>query len=141
FGCEDACKTVMVELLVMDQWCNWSKSWATVYVEDVVPAKKLISLDDVTITCDAYAKYYKPVLDLATEAGSSEEDPTVFNHLDNLLGGYSVAWENNQGQPTDMQGNVLPEEFNVINTYCEDSVKEIKYQDTLHDNQIVWKTR
>ena len=141
FGCEDACGPVMVEVLVMDQWCNWSKSWVTVYVEDKIPPKSLITLDDVTITCDAYAKYYKPILDLATEAGSSEVDPTVFNHLDNLLGGYSVAWENNQGQPTDMQGNVLPEKFNVINTYCEDSVKEIKYQDTLHDNQIVWKTR
>lgn len=141
FGCEDACKTVMVEILVMDQWCNWSKSWATVYVEDAIPAKKLITLDDVTITCDAYAKYYKPVLDLAAEAGSSDVDPAVFNHLDNLLGGYTVAWENDQGQPTDMQGNVLPEEFNVIDSYCEDSVKKIKYQDTLHDNQLVWKTR
>lgn len=141
FGCEDACKPIMVEVLVMDQWCNWSKSWVTINVEDLTTSRQLVELDDVTITCDAYAKYYKPILDLAIEVGDSQEDPTIFQHLDNLLGGYSVAWANELGQPTDMEGNVLPEEFNVINTRCEDAIKEIKYQDTLHDNQIVWKTR
>lgn len=141
FGCEDVCQTIMVEILVMDQWCNWSKSWAAVYVEDAIPAKKLITLDDVSISCDAYAKYYKPVLDLASEAVSSDVDQAVFNHLDNLLGGYTIAWENDKGQPTDMAGQVLPEKFNVIDTYCEDTFKEVKYQDTLHDNRVVWKTR
>src|SRR5690606_33956423 len=114
FGCEDACKPIMVEVLVMEQWCNWSKSWVTINVEDLTTSRQLVELDDVTITCDAYAKYYKPILDLAIEVGDSQEDPTIFQHLDNLLGGYSVAWANELGQPTDMEGNVLPEEFNVI---------------------------
>src|SRR5690606_13066063 len=102
FGCEDACKTVEVEILVMDQWCNWSKSRATVYVEDNVAAKKLTTLDDVTLTCDAYSKYYKSIIDLASEAGDSDKDPAVFKHLDNLLGGYTAVWENDHGQPVDM---------------------------------------
>ncbi|WP_236981147.1 hypothetical protein, partial [Membranihabitans maritimus] len=27
FKCEDACEEPMVELLVMDYWCNWGKAW------------------------------------------------------------------------------------------------------------------
>lgn len=141
FGCEDACTDVMVEILVMDPWCNWSKSWATVYVEDGIPPKKLVTLDDITITCDAYSKYYKSVLDLAEQVGSSDQDPALFEHLDNLLGGYTISWANNKGQPVDMNGTVLPEDFNVLNTFCEDTLKELRYQDTVHDNEIVWKTR
>lgn len=141
FGCEDACQTVQVELLVMDQWCNYSISRATIYVREDVPAKKLVDLDDITITCDAYAKYYKPVLDLAIQSGSSDQDETVFKHLDNLLGGYQAVWENEKGEPVHMNGDVLPTAFSVVNTVCTDSVKEIRYQDTAHDNTIVWRTR
>ena len=141
FGCEDVCKTVDVEILVMDEFCNWSKSWVTVYVEDKIPAKRLVVLEDVTLTCDAYSKYYKPVIDLAVEAGNNTVDPAVFDHLDNLLGGYTIAWENELGQPTDMDGNVFPSEFNVLNTYCDNSTKVVEYQDTLHDGRVVWKTR
>ncbi|WP_236981196.1 hypothetical protein, partial [Membranihabitans maritimus] len=34
FKCEDACEEPMVELLVMDYWCNWGKAWVLVDVED-----------------------------------------------------------------------------------------------------------
>ncbi|MDH3651536.1 MAG: hypothetical protein OEQ53_17770, partial [Saprospiraceae bacterium] len=37
FSCEDACGPVTVELLVMDYWCNWSKAWTDVWVEDKTP--------------------------------------------------------------------------------------------------------
>ncbi len=141
FGCEDVCQDVMVEILVMDQWCNWGKSWTTVRVEDKVEPKLLQRLEDVTLSCDAYNKYYKSVVDLAVEAGNSENDSAVYANLDNLLGGYNIAWENSNGEPVNMNGDLLPADFSVLNTICGDSLKEIKYQDTLHDGEIVWKTR
>ena len=37
FDCTDACGPVTVEILVMDYWCNWSKAWTDVWVEDKTP--------------------------------------------------------------------------------------------------------
>src|SRR5699024_3840189 len=135
FGCEDACGEVQVELLVMDQWCNWETSIVTIYVEDDNRISNIQTLDDISISCDAYDKYYKSVLDMAIESGDSDEDPLVFRHLDNLLGGYELSDQNNQGQAVDEKGNLLPQYFNVLNTVCKDTLRDIRYQETGGDGE------
>lgn len=141
FGCEDACGPVEVELLVMDQWCNWGTSIVTVYVEDDNRISNIQALDDISISCDAYDKYYKSVLDMALESGDSDSDPLVFRHLDNLLGGYTLAERDNQGRAVDDEGNLLPQYFNVLNTVCKDTMREIRYQETDATGESVWKSK
>ncbi|NND07657.1 MAG: T9SS type A sorting domain-containing protein [Saprospiraceae bacterium] len=80
FCCEDACQDVTVELLVMDYWCNWSKCWTTVRVEDKTPPKVVCELYDVTVTCSSYKTYYAGAVDLALEG--------EFDSLQNVLGRY-----------------------------------------------------
>ena len=48
FDCEDACSEVTVEILVMDYWCNWSKCWTKVLVEDKTPVTVVHEVDDRT---------------------------------------------------------------------------------------------
>ncbi|WP_236969892.1 malectin domain-containing carbohydrate-binding protein [Membranihabitans marinus] len=139
FGCEDICQDVMVEILVMDQWCNWGKSWATVRVEDNVEPVVLQKLDDISISCDAYDKYYKSIVELAAEAGSSEDDSILFAQLDELLGTYTIAWADQQNRPTHMDGSLMDVSFDYYNTFCADSTVTTTYSDTTHDGYIDWK--
>ena len=92
FCCSDACQNVMVELLAMDYWCNWSKCWTTVYVEDKTPPKVVSDLYDVNMTCTSYKKYYEGAV-LSAQEGD-------FTALDSLLGGYDkVRYDQYGGLP------------------------------------------
>jgi hypothetical protein len=80
FCCEDACQEVTVEILAMDYWCNWSKCWTTVRVEDKTPPEVVCDLFDVTMTCNAYKTYYE---DAVNQALNGE-----FEDLQSVLGTY-----------------------------------------------------
>ena len=67
FCCEDACQNVMVELLVMDYWCNWSKCWTMVSVEDKNPPKITHELPDITLTCSGYNALYAEAVESALQ--------------------------------------------------------------------------
>lgn len=126
FDCEDACKSVTVEMLVMDYWCNWSKSWDEIWVEDKTPpqvAKEII--DETFISCKSYrdAKYtYKGVphdvnideiVSLAM-AGESE----AFAFLDSIFGGYRKAWKGEYNTYVDASGTEIDCDFTFFDSSC-----------------------
>jgi len=84
FCCEDACTSVMVEVLAMDYWCNWSKCWTTVNVEDKTPPTIVSDLYDVTMNCSSYKAYYAEAVNLAS-AGE-------FDSIQKLLGSYDQVY-------------------------------------------------
>src|SRR5690606_37648079 len=146
FKCLDACEEVTAELLVMDYCCNWGIGWSDVLVEDKSNARVHKPLADLDITCEAYNIFYKDVVEAAAALGEngSENDTTgIFAELDALLGGYIKAWVNTQGQATDIDGNLLPDDelyFDYYNITCyEDSVEEKIAVDN-HDGTIGWIT-
>ena len=59
FCCEDACQEVVIEVLAMDYWCNFARSWATVKVEDKSVPEVRHRLPDLEISCYAYNHYYR----------------------------------------------------------------------------------
>ena len=79
FCCADACQDVMVELLAMDYWCNWSKCWTTVFVEDKTPPVVVCDLFDINMSCTSYKQFYEYAV-LDAQQGD-------FTALDSLLGG------------------------------------------------------
>jgi hypothetical protein len=126
FCCEDACQDVTVELLVMDYWCNWSKCWTTVRVEDKTPPEVVSELYDVTITCSSYKTYYAPAVELAL-AGD-------FDSLQSVLGRYDKVSRDSYGK--------VPAKttYTVYDLNCDSSLVE---KDTLvYDDHLgyIWKT-
>ncbi|MDH3246318.1 MAG: hypothetical protein OEM26_16965, partial [Saprospiraceae bacterium] len=105
FCCEDACQIVTVELLVMDYWCNWSKCWTDVYVEDKTPAEPVYDLFDISISCNSYETFYA---DAVAQAQAGD-----FTAIDSLLGTYDKV-------SYDQYGN-LPDktEFTVYDLLCD----------------------
>ncbi|MCB0685815.1 MAG: hypothetical protein KDC53_04800, partial [Saprospiraceae bacterium] len=125
FCCEDACQDIMVELLVMDYWCNWSKCWTTVRVEDKTPPIVINDLADVSITCSAYEQFYASSVHLAQQG--------IFDSLQIKLGGYDHI---SKRQST----TVGVDNYQLLNLVC-DSVL-VTYDSLVYDEHAgyVWKT-
>ncbi len=126
FCCEDACQTVMVELLAMDYWCNWSKCWTTVYVEDKTPPMVVAELADVSISCTAYEKFYAGAVDKAING--------QFEDLQNLLGRYDKV-------TYDAYGKVPgPSIFSVSDVLCDSAI--VRKDSLVYDEHLgyIWKT-
>ncbi|MBX2817926.1 MAG: T9SS type A sorting domain-containing protein, partial [Saprospiraceae bacterium] len=116
FGCEDLCSEVTVEMLVMDYWCNWSKTWTEVTIEDKTAPSVLQSLTDtVEISCFAYENDAHYAVDgvaglltleelFALAAGGSA---SAQDSVDALLGSYQGAWLTAAGTYEDANGNAL----------------------------------
>ncbi len=138
FSCEDACGPVTVEILVMDYWCNWSKAWTDVWVEDKTPVSVEKDVVDGTIYCATYksARYAYPgevhpvsleyIVDLAK---GGEQD--AFDLLDEILGGYCKAW-------VDPYGNYVDENWEEIDCditfsdstcYCSSYYEQVRVYD------------
>ncbi len=128
FSCADACGAVQVEILVMDYWCNWSKCWTDVWVEDKTPVSIGKDVSDVDIYCGSYrADRYGlgglpaslEEIVAAAEAGSAE----AFDSLDAILGGYKKAWLDNSGNYVDGAGNLIDCDitFSDDSCFCEDA--------------------
>ncbi len=135
FSCEDACGPVTVEILVMDYWCNWSKAWTKVWVEDKTPVSIGKDVyDEVEISCYTYkqGKYDYPgevhpvslqwIVDLAKTGDQEAQDS-----LDAILGGYRKAW-------VDPYGNYVDEDWNPID--CEITFNDYVCSCYVRDTQI-----
>ncbi len=141
FDCEDACEEVMVELLVMDYWCNWSKCWTWVKVEDKTPVTIAHEVADQEITCAAYkkSKYYygdepHPVSIEYIVEQAKTGDADALAALDERFGGYEKVWKDEYGNiPDATYGYYLDEHCT-----CETIEKKVKE----HDPHLgyVWKT-
>ncbi|MBK8504468.1 MAG: T9SS type A sorting domain-containing protein [Saprospiraceae bacterium] len=126
FCCEDACQEVTVEVLAMDYWCNWSKCWTTVKVEDKTPPEVVCELFDATVSCSAYKTYYEPAVELAL-AGD-------FDSLQSVLGRYDKVKKDQYGAVAEKTS------YTIYDLKC-DSSKVTK--DTLvYDEHLgyIWKT-
>ncbi len=126
FCCEDACEEVVVEVLAMDYWCNWSKCWTTVKVEDKTPPEVVCELFDVTVSCASYKTYYQDAVEMAL-AGD-------FDSLQSVLGTYDKV-------QFDDYDNVPPKtSFDIYELNCDSNLVE---KDSLvYDEHLgyVWKT-
>ncbi len=113
FDCEDVCEPVTVEILVMDFWCNYSKAWTTVWVEDKSIPKVEKELDDLEITCATFREHGTFVFngqpssleDIAYAA--AEGDKEANDILNDTWGTYLTAW-------VDEHGNLVDEDWNLI---------------------------
>ena len=142
FDCEDACEEVMVEILVMDYWCNWSKCWTWVKVEDKTPVTFGHEVDEsLEITCAAYkkSKYYigdEPhavSLEYIVDAAKSGDEDALAA-LDERFGGYEKVWKDEYGNvPEPTYGYYLDEKC-----ICETIDKQVKEYD--EHLGYVWKT-
>ena len=125
FSCEDLCDTVTVELMVMDYWCNWNKTWTKVWVEDKTPITVARELDDeVEISCYAYhdANYSlgnqpASLHEIVDRAHSGDEEALAV--LDLTFGTYQKAWLGNHGNFIDKNGNDIESEIEFINKQCD----------------------
>jgi hypothetical protein len=132
FDCTDACGSVVVEILVMDYWCNWSTAWTEVWVEDKVPAKVVKEVEDVDITCKIYKtpKYalegqnnplsIASIIDLA-----KEKDAVALGALDAIFGGYQKVWKGPYGNYLDENGEEVMEYIPFVDSSCYCEIKEI----------------
>ncbi len=123
FCCSDACQEVVVELLAMDYWCNWSKCWTTVYVEDKTPPKVVSDLYDINMTCTSYKQFYENAVLKAQEGD--------FTELNDLLGGYDkVSFD---------QYNNLPAKtpFQYYNVLCDSIL--VKRDSLVYDEHLGYK--
>ncbi|MBK8504717.1 MAG: T9SS type A sorting domain-containing protein [Saprospiraceae bacterium] len=126
FCCEDACQDVMVEVIAMDYWCNWSKCWTTVRVEDKTPPEVVCELYDVSVTCSAYKTYYAPAVEMALQGN--------FDSLQSALGRYDKVTKDSYGQTN------AKTTYTLYDLSCDSNLVE---KDTLvYDEHLgyVWKT-
>lgn len=120
FTCDDACQDIEVELLVIDNWCNFSSTRATVKVRDKQPISIVQDLKStVEMNCTSYNSYYSEIVNRAVLMNDRPDtDPErikAFAELDSVLGGYVSVWQNLDGQMmTDDGKTVIPSEHNVI---------------------------
>ena len=125
FSCEDACQAVTVEILVMDYWCNWSKAWTDVWVEDKTPVDIVKDVaTEFDITCKAYREDVytfngvpASIEEIVEAAGEGDED--AYAALDAIFGGYQKAWINPYGDYVDAAGEEIVCDFYFYDSDCE----------------------
>ncbi|NND34124.1 MAG: T9SS type A sorting domain-containing protein, partial [Saprospiraceae bacterium] len=123
FCCEDACQSVMVEVLAMDYWCNWSKCWTTVYVEDKTPPKVISDLYDVTVSCSGYQSYYAEAVEMA-QLGQ-------YDSLQRLLGSYDQVHLDKYGKVADKTS------FKIIDLNCDSTL--VKRDSLIYDEHLGYR--
>ncbi|NND08847.1 MAG: tandem-95 repeat protein [Saprospiraceae bacterium] len=137
FDCSDACGPVTVELLVMDYWCNWSKSWTEVWVEDKTPVKIVRDVDpEVEISCSTYKSEGLDVLVDLAQSG----DEQAMAELDSYFGGYEKGWVDPYGNYVDAEGNPIERSItyvDVASCTCTTEMVQVRaYDDHLG---YIWK--
>lgn len=139
FCCEDACKEVIVELLVVDHNCNYSKAWITVKVEENKEPAKVSDFSDLPISCNAISQYNN-VIEAAKSAGNSVENAAAFRKLDKIFGSVVVGWEGTSSVSpiVDEKGNPIDTEWKYESSECYFEYKNKKVAVEGHDGEIEW---
>ena len=143
FTCADACQEPEVELLVLDQCCNFGIGRTSVQLEDQGTARIIRKLPDLEISCEAYNMFYKDIVDAgaALNEGSNPDSADIYTALDNAFGAYVLTWVDNQNRPVDINGQLLSEaelNFNYRNVSCSEKTSTEKVEVINHDNQVEW---
>ncbi len=122
--CADVCQLVTVELLVMDYWCNWSRSWSDLWVEDKSPIEIGRELTPaIEISCKSFKEQRQDLqgesvslADIVQEAQAGNDD--AYAVLDDVFGGYQKAWRGPHGDLVDSDGRSLPDILVYPDSLC-----------------------
>ncbi len=133
FCCEDVGKSIMVEIMVIDQFCNVDKCWGFVNVEDKLAPIVVEKLPDLSISCNAYAELYQEMFEnrdthLVRQSfgrysfdlgnpGTFEMQDILCSDLDTrvLMGPFS------NGLVSDNCGSTVEERYTLPSGDCEDN--------------------
>ncbi|MBX2817589.1 MAG: T9SS type A sorting domain-containing protein [Saprospiraceae bacterium] len=136
FDCTDACESVTVEVLAIDYWCNWSRGWTEVWVEDKTPVE--IAKDvttEITISCKTFKDLGLDSTIPAAEGG----DAAALASLESTFGGYVKAWKDAHGNLIDGAGDELDCDIALEDSvcYCRDTMVQLR----VHDEHLgyIWK--
>src|SRR5690625_3951159 len=146
FTCEDACEVVPNELLVIDYCCNVGIGPSETHVIDNSQPRVAKRLQNLTVSCEAYADYLEDIVAAAAAYEDSDQDTTnAFDALEAALGGYLFAGFDNQGRPVGTDGSLLPDSvltFEFKNITCNDTGDslELKTETEKGDHGIISTT-
>ncbi len=146
-GCEDACGPVTVELLVMDYWCNWSKTWTEVWVEDKRPIEVARDVAGETfISCKVFIedRYDYPGEDHPKSIAylvdrGKEGDSVALARLDAIFGGYQKVWLDPYNRYVNIHGHDIETDISFYDSTCMCSsyLERVRVYDD--HNQGQWK--
>ncbi len=129
FDCSDACGLTQVELLAIDYWCNWSKGWTDVWIEDKSPIQVAKDVnEDIEISCITFKETgLDKVVDSAI---AGEADAKAI--LDSIFGGYEKAWVDPYGTYVDAEGNPIEQTLSYVDRRqctCTTTVVQVEVYD------------
>ncbi len=147
FSCEDACSKVTVEVLAIDYWCNWSKAWMDVWVEDKTPVSVVKDVTDTEISCRTYKdnRYEFPgeqhpvsIEYIVEQAKTGSSD--AYASLDGIFGGYCKAWVDAHGNYVDAEWNEIDCDITLSDSICE--IRDTFVKTRVYDEHYgyIWKT-
>jgi hypothetical protein len=130
----------------MDYWCNWSKAWTEVWVEDKTPVTVAKDVVDAEVTCATYkdARYgYADELHpvsleyIVSQAEAGEQ--TAFDSLDAIFGGYCKAWVDPYGNYVDADGVEIDCDITFTDSRCTCVKKDTQIR--VYDEHLgyIWK--
>lgn len=79
---------------------------------------KIIKLGDVTISCEAYEKNYRQIVENAAKNNSPKWNAAAKLHLDAAFGTYKTAWIRNSDWIIDKYGKKLPTHKSIKDIEC-----------------------
>lgn len=139
FTCEDACKEIEVEVLVIDASCNWRIERSRVKVQEKQPVQIIQEVEEeISLNCSSYGTSYAEVVEAAARYNNYPEGDkdriAAFRALDSLLGGYKNVWQDLDGRLSDSRGeSIVPSEHKIRlqQDQCEllSERKQIEYFD------------
>lgn len=96
----------------------------TALAADAPWGPKIIKLGDVTISCEAYEKYYRDIVEDAAKNNSPKWNAAAKSRLDEAFGTYKTAWIKSSTWIMDMYGKKLPTHKSIHDIKCETKYKK-----------------
>ncbi len=147
FSCEDACGPVQVEVLAMDYWCNWSRSWTEVWVEDrTAPQIVQDVTEEESISCKTFkderihypGELHRVSLAYVVDQAQAGEEAAL-QLLDSVLGGYSKAWLDAYGNYRAASGEIIDRQISLVDSICVCTTYQTKVRVYDQHHGYVWK--
>src|SRR5690606_19251744 len=95
--------------------------------EEATWGPKIIKLGDISISCEAYEKYYRDIVEDAAKNNSPKWNAAAKSRLDEAFGTYKTAWIKSSTWIMDAYGKKLPTHKSIHDIQCETKYKTVKY--------------
>ena len=99
----------------------------TASAEEAPWGPKIIKLEDITISCEAYEKYYRDIVEDAAKNNSPKWNAAAKSRLDEAFGTYKTAWIKSSTWIMDKYGKKLPTHKSIHDIECETKYKNVSY--------------